>query len=95
MLAVYQLYLAWDTVEEDELFHQAGEYLISELSSFAKELVKDNEFIYLDYAFKNQDPLKSYGPANVQFLKETAAKYDPTGVFQTLVPGGFKISKVE
>ena len=29
----------------------------------------------------------------MEFLKEVAAKYDPTGVFQTLVPDGFKISK--
>lgn len=27
-------------------------------------------------------------------MREAAAKYDPTGVFQTRVPGGFKISKV-
>lgn len=52
-------------------------------------------FTYLNYAASFQDPLASYGDANVQFLKRVAAKYDPEGVFQMLVPGGFKISKAE
>ncbi len=26
-------------------------------------------------------------------MKKVAAQYDPSGVFQTLVPGGFKLSQ--
>jgi hypothetical protein len=32
---------------------------------------------------------------NVEKMKAAAKKYDPSGVFQKLVPGGFKISKVQ
>lgn len=42
-----------------------------------------------------QDPLASYGPESVKKMKAAAKKYDPFGVFQKLVPGGFKISKVQ
>lgn len=52
-----------------------------------------NEFTYLNYAAPAQNPLASYGDVNVQFLKNVATKYDPEGVFQRLMPGGFKISK--
>jgi hypothetical protein len=52
------------------------------------------EWRYLNYADKSQDPIASYGESNVQFLKDVTAKYDPETVFQTLCPGGFKISAV-
>jgi hypothetical protein len=51
--------------------------------------------LYLDYADITQNPLASYGAENVKKMKEAAKKYDPSEVFQKLVPGGFKISKVE
>ncbi|GAB1315502.1 FAD-binding PCMH-type domain-containing protein [Madurella fahalii] len=50
-------------------------------------------FRYMNYAMEDQNPLGSYGEANVRFMKDVAARYDPDGVFQTRVPGGFKISK--
>lgn len=47
--------------------------------------------IYLNYATKDQDPISSYGAANVQKLKAASRKYDPEQVFQKLVTGGFKL----
>ncbi|KAF4984892.1 hypothetical protein FZEAL_45 [Fusarium zealandicum] len=49
---------------------------------------------YLNYADFTQDPLKAYGPENVEFIRAVAHKYDPLGIFQTRMPGGFKISHV-
>ncbi|KAH6616246.1 hypothetical protein C7974DRAFT_401462 [Boeremia exigua] len=51
------------------------------------------DFAYLNYADGSQDPLGSYGPANVAKIRAAAAKYDPKQIFQTRAPGGFKISK--
>lgn len=65
------------------------------MAAYAESIGADNPFIYLDYADKTQDPLSSYGSDNVALLRDAAAKYDPNGVFQTLLPGGFKISKVD
>lgn len=53
------------------------------------------EWVYLNYADKSQDPLASYGVDNLRLMKEVAARYDPQQVFQTLNPGGFKLSAVE
>ena len=50
-----------------------------------------HNFVYLDYANQVQDPIQSYGPENVARLRAAARKYDPRGVFQRLVPGGFKL----
>lgn len=41
-----------------------------------------------------KDPLASYGAENVAKIRAAAAKYDPRQIFQTRVPGGFKISSV-
>jgi hypothetical protein len=49
---------------------------------------------FLNYADSYQDPLASYGSANVEKIRAAARKFDPNGVFQTKAPGGFKISRV-
>ena len=49
------------------------------------------DFKYLNYADKSQDPIGSYGKENKKRLQEASKKYDPNGLFQTRVPGGFKL----
>jgi hypothetical protein len=68
---------------------------IAQAREYSKQVSGDVDFVYLNYAHPSQDPLSNYGQDNVQHIREMAAKYDPTGVFQTRVPGGFKISRVE
>ena len=46
---------------------------------------------YLNYADKSQDPFGSYGPQMKARLQAVSKKYDPNGLFQTSVPGGFKL----
>lgn len=48
-------------------------------------------FKYMNYAWDFQDPISSYGEKNRTFLQEVSKKYDPEGVFQKGVPGGFKL----
>ncbi|KAI8628514.1 FAD-binding domain-containing protein [Xylariaceae sp. FL1651] len=78
-----------------EAAHTQLRIMAAQVENFAKSVQGDMDFIYLNYADIDQDPLGSYGASNVQFLKDVAARYDPTGVFQTRIPGGFKVSKVE
>ena len=66
-----------------------------ELKQHTVDVGLDVDWEYLNYAEMTQDPLKTYGEENVAYLKEVALKYDPDQVFQTRVPGGFKISEVE
>lgn len=51
------------------------------------------DFIYLNYADIAQDVLGSWGTANLNKLKAASKKYDPKEVFQTRVPGGYKLFK--
>jgi hypothetical protein len=64
------------------------------LNKIRDEAVKRNvhvPFEFLDYAFSQQDPVGSYGVENRERLRDVSRKYDPEGVFQKLVPGGFKL----
>ena len=87
-------YISWTGAEQDDLFEGQGIWAVNQLHKYAASIGAEHEYIYLDYADETQDPLGSYGPENVAKMRAAAAKYDPTGVFQTMVPGGFKISKV-
>ncbi|KAF2805035.1 FAD-binding domain-containing protein [Mytilinidion resinicola] len=63
------------------------------IEKFAIERAGNVPWRYLNYSDASQKPLTSYGADNVKFMGEVAAKYDPEGVFQRKVPGGFKLSR--
>jgi hypothetical protein len=69
----------------------AGERIIAH----AKSLGLSEDWVYLAYADAQQDPLGSYGQANVHHIRQAAQKYDSDGFFQKRVPGGFKIDRVD
>ncbi|KAI0138688.1 FAD binding domain-containing protein [Hypoxylon sp. NC0597] len=66
----------------------------AQIKELTRSLNGDMDFIYLNYADGSQDPLGNYGAANIQHIRNVAAAYDPTAVFQRRIPGGFKISRV-
>jgi hypothetical protein len=72
---------------------QAAHTWAEETKRVTESLGTADPFLYHNFAASCQKPFCGYGPDNVQFLQEVSEKYDPTGVFQTLVPGGFKVSK--
>jgi len=47
--------------------------------------------VYLNYADRSQDPIAGYGAAIGADLRAVSRKYDPKGVFQESVPGGFRV----
>lgn len=83
-----------ETAEQEAIAHKFLSASFAALQDYAESLDAGLDWIYLNYAHPSQDPLKSYGEDKVQFIREVAAKYDPTGVFQNRIPGGFKISRV-
>ncbi|KAJ0418374.1 hypothetical protein BJY00DRAFT_287992 [Aspergillus carlsbadensis] len=85
----------WERTTDDELFETLADDLIHDLEGYAQSLEQDSDFLYLNYADGWQDPISGYGADNIEQLRAAADKYDPEGVFQTQVPGGFKISKVK
>lgn len=69
--------------------------MVQRIKAFARSLGSAEDFVYLPYAKSTQDPIGSYGAANVDHIRRAAEKYDPHAFFQLRVPGGFKISRVD
>ncbi|KAL4926705.1 FAD-binding oxidoreductase [Aspergillus undulatus] len=89
---VLLIFLDWDNAADDTVFHNFGYDMIDKLKKYTREVGADSDYIYMNYAARDQNVLKGYGEDNLAFLRRVAKEYDPTGVFQAQVPGGFKVS---
>lgn len=83
------------TAEHESILHRKGAAMTAELKSYAESIDATIPWIYVNYADPSQNALKSYGEKNVKFMQEVAAKYDPHGIFQKMVPGSFRVSRIE
>ncbi|KAK7952757.1 uncharacterized protein PG986_008485 [Apiospora aurea] len=81
--------------EEDEKVCGVGlaaaREVLEGVEAFAREVDGFVDWTYLNYADRVQEPLRTL--RDPEAVMRTAVKYDPTGVFQTRAPGGFKISE--
>ena len=82
------------TPEQEAVLNPKLASMAAELEQYAELRKANTQWRYLNYVNPAQNPLASYGKENVKYLKKIAAKYDPHGVFQQRVTGGFKISRV-
>lgn len=87
------LLLYWKNDSDDEAILKVTRGILETIERDAASRGQAVPFVYLNYAFDFQDPIGSYGPKNQNLLRETSKKYDPEGLFQKGVPGGFKLSK--
>jgi len=90
-LVILDLTIQWANTADDVVVNKAAKEFIAAVTARARQLGILNEYIYLNYALQSQDPIASYGADNLRFLREVSRRYDPKQVFQTLVPGGFKL----
>jgi hypothetical protein len=65
------------------------------LEKFGEARKSSVDWRYLNYVDQTQNPLRSYGKQNVDFMRKVATKYDPDGVFQDKMVSGWKISKID
>jgi hypothetical protein len=83
----------WRKASDDTKIYKFLSTVIQKIKAHAKSEGLENDYIYMNYASQFQDPLSSYGAANVAKLRAVSKKYDPTQVFQTLQPGYFKLGQ--
>jgi hypothetical protein len=90
-LIIVLLTATWNKASSDAAINKAAQDLFSKAQAQAQTMGVASNFTYLNYAAQFQDPITDYGRESVARLKAVSQKYDGTGVFQTLVPGGFKL----
>lgn len=92
-LVICLVHTIWlDSAQSEEVKENMRQF-INRATQLAKEMSVHHPYLYLNYAESFQDVMSSYGSESVNFMKQTAAKYDPTGLFQRRVPGGFKLPR--
>ncbi|KAF2679190.1 FAD-binding domain-containing protein [Lentithecium fluviatile CBS 122367] len=83
-----------ETAEQQKIMREKLTTFYTTLDAYAKSLGLNVAWQYLNYVDQTQNPLKSYGQKNVDFIRKVSAKYDPSRVFQRKVVSGWKISNV-
>jgi hypothetical protein len=91
-LILLNVAIRWENTSDDHAILITCQNIINNSVAKAKALGLDNPFIYMNYASQFQSVVPSYGATNHAKLVNTAIKYDPDGVFQTLQPGYFKLN---
>ncbi|KAL7907982.1 hypothetical protein GGI35DRAFT_76225 [Trichoderma velutinum] len=81
----------WPNSSSSDSIYQKGRDTFAAIKTVAERKGALRKFEYLNYAGPHQSPLASYGADSLNFLRQVSQKYDPTGVFQHKVPGGFKL----
>ena len=81
----------WENTVDDTTVVDTAKTMFDAIDAKAKASGNYNDFQYLNYAAAWQDPIDGYGAVNKAKLQAASRKYDPLGVFQKGVPGGFKL----
>lgn len=92
-----QVYLCYAEVVEwigsayDEIVASWVEETTYKINNATQKADLYDAFNYIGDAAGFQSIFPGYGAENHQKLRDIAKKYDSRGVFQTLMPGGFKV----
>lgn len=81
----------WTNENDTAVVRSAGLKLLADISKSARQLGTLTRWVDVNHADYTQDPIASYGSANQAILQDLSRRYDPTQVFQKVVPGGFKV----
>lgn len=90
-LFIMNLATMWTNPADDERILKFNNDLINKGKAEAAKKGLINDYIYMNYASAHQAVISSYGVENQKRLQAVSKWFDPTGVFQTLHPGYFKL----
>lgn len=87
--------MLWDNSSDDEQAYEFAYSMIETLTERVRQAKQDYPFTYINDAALDQPVYQYYGRGkSLPRMQAVAKAYDPHGVFQSLLPGGFKLSSV-
>ncbi len=90
-LALTLLTVSWTDEADDAAVNAAASAWLRASKAATVKAGSASEFLYLNYADQGQDVIAGYGEGNRMELRRVSRVYDPEGVFQKAVVGGFKL----
>lgn len=85
------LSISWTDRADDKLVATQAKRFVRQVESVTQGVKMLHRWKYLNYAARWQDPIAGYGRSNKRRLGAISRQYDPDGVFQRQMPGGFKL----
>ena len=85
------LNLGWTKQSDDDKVPHIMDETIALIENLTETRGVYDPFKFLNDASPTQPVFHNYGERNLEELKTAAIKYDPHGMFEKQVPGGFKI----
>ncbi|KAI1325886.1 hypothetical protein F5Y16DRAFT_411184 [Xylariaceae sp. FL0255] len=83
---------SWDNEADDATVYEFSQRFIAALERDGKAMGVYYPFVYLNDAYTSEKPFDLYGQGkSLGRLKAIRDAYDPHRIFQTLLPGGFKL----
>jgi hypothetical protein len=76
---------------DDTMVINAVTELLQNIDDLAQRRGLGERYRFMNYAYRTEDVIESYGSENVKFLKTVSDEYDPSGFFQARISGGFKL----
>lgn len=83
--------IGWQSAADDAKVGPVITETLDLVVKMTKSRATWNKFTFLNDAYLSQPVFENYGSANRAKLQSIARRHDPAGVFQTLLPGGFKL----
>lgn len=86
------LYVEWSDESDDAVVAQFAQDALGTLDQNSKAASLYYPFVYINDAGMGENPFLLYGTGtSLPTMRAIRQKYDPTGMFQYLQPGGFKL----
>ncbi|KAL8704810.1 MAG: hypothetical protein Q9201_002042 [Fulgogasparrea decipioides] len=82
----------WNLAKDDAYVYALIKETYEKVDALTKQRGLYDPYIFLNDAFPDQKVLRSYGADKFNRMVAVSKKYDPRGMFQTQVPGGFKLN---
>ncbi|KAJ4321394.1 hypothetical protein N0V94_002931 [Neodidymelliopsis sp. IMI 364377] len=90
-LFIMNLGTMWTNPADDYRILKFNNDIIARVKAEAAKRGLNNDYIYMNYASPYQAVIPSYGAESQRKLSAVSKWFDPTGVFQDLQPGYFKL----
>ncbi|KAK2814695.1 hypothetical protein FQN49_008105 [Arthroderma sp. PD_2] len=90
-LGIIYFGVTFDDPKDADRVLPAHKEFVESMRMFAESRGVLHRFMMLTFSGYDQPSIASYGEKNVAKMHEVAAKHDPDGIFQRLVPGGQKL----
>ncbi|KAH7213270.1 uncharacterized protein BKA55DRAFT_697777 [Fusarium redolens] len=91
-IIVHLITSLWKEAVDDDLVYEFSKRCTAAIDRKAKAKGLHYPFMYLNNAGLGQNPFQVYGQGkSLPKMKKIREVYDPKGIFQDLMPGGFKV----